>query len=165
MAGPAEGAIPIAHFVAFHLSQIETRDIVAVYLEPTDPANKALPFYLGRGFDQDVLGKKVLVTEDIFTSGGSAQRSVEAVRRAGGDVIGVAGIANRGRVTPEQVGQAPRLTALTDMAGIAMIAWRDLTCPLCDKLEPLRTDIGKGKSWLETPLGKAWLLKGGTTLG
>ena len=51
MAGPAEGAIPIAHFVAFHLSQIETRDIVAVYLEPTDPANKALPFYLGRGFD------------------------------------------------------------------------------------------------------------------
>ncbi len=161
VAGPAQGAIPIAHFVALHLSQLERRDIIAVYLEPEDPTNKASLLNLFRGFNRDVNGKKVLVVDDVFTSGGSALRSVEAVRRAGGNVIGVAGIAYRGRVTVEEVGKISRLTALTDLTGIKMTSWPDSVCPLCNNLVPLRADIGNGRDWLKTPLGRAWLLKGG----
>lgn len=74
-------------------------------------------------------GEKVLIVEDIVTTGGSAAEVVEAVRASGAEVVGVAAIVDRSNV------DLPfRLTALTRV---------DATdhppeeCPMCAEGLPL----------------------------
>ena len=51
-------------------------------------------FELRRGFDLPP-GAKVLMTEDVVTTGLSSREAIEAVRRAGGDVIAEAALVDR----------------------------------------------------------------------
>lgn len=59
-------------------------------------------------------GDRVVVVEDVITTGGSAQRAAEAVRAGGGTVIGVLAVVDReegGRETLERDGLAVRALA------------------------------------------------------
>jgi orotate phosphoribosyltransferase len=59
-------------------------------------------------------GDRVVVVEDVITTGGSAQRAAHAVRAAGGVVLGVLAVVDReegGRETLEQDGLAVRALA------------------------------------------------------
>jgi orotate phosphoribosyltransferase len=51
-------------------------------------------FELRRGFDLPA-GTKVLMVEDVVTTGLSSREAIEAVRRAGGDVIAEAALVDR----------------------------------------------------------------------
>jgi len=51
-------------------------------------------FELRRGFSLD-RGAKVLMIEDVVTTGLSSREAIEAVRNAGGDVIGEAALVDR----------------------------------------------------------------------
>ena len=51
----------------------------------------------------DVAGRRVVVVEDTSTTGGSVLTAVEAVRAAGGEVVGVAVIVDRGTGARERV--------------------------------------------------------------
>ncbi len=56
-------------------------------------------------------GDRVVVVEDVITTGGSALRAAEAVRNAGGQVVGVLALVDReegGREAIEQAGYAVR---------------------------------------------------------
>jgi len=60
-------------------------------------------------------GDRVVVVEDVITTGGSALRAVDAVRRAGGTVGGVLAVVDRqegGRETLERAGLSVRSLAL-----------------------------------------------------
>lgn len=50
---------------------------------------------LRRGFEV-AQGEKILICEDIITTGGSALESASCVERLGGQIVGFAGLANRG---------------------------------------------------------------------
>ena len=54
----------------------------------------------------DVTGRRVLVVEDTSTMGGSALTAVEAVRRAGGEVVAVAVVVDRATGAAERVAEA-----------------------------------------------------------
>ncbi len=54
----------------------------------------------------DVAGRRVLVVEDTSTTGGSALTAVEAVREAGGEVVGVAVVVDRSTGAAEAVAAA-----------------------------------------------------------
>jgi orotate phosphoribosyltransferase len=59
-------------------------------------------------------GDRVVVVEDVITTGGSAQRAAEAIRAAGGVVLGVLAVVDReegGRETLERDGLAVRALA------------------------------------------------------
>jgi orotate phosphoribosyltransferase len=59
-------------------------------------------------------GDKVLVVEDVITSGGSALKAIEAIRGAGGEVLGILAVVDReegGRAALEAAGH--RVVALT----------------------------------------------------
>ncbi len=59
-------------------------------------------------------GDRVVVVEDVITSGGSAKRAIEAVRNGGGEVVGVLAVVDRGqggRATLEGMGMG--VVALT----------------------------------------------------
>jgi orotate phosphoribosyltransferase len=131
--GPAMGGIILAQWTGHHLG------IPAVYAEKTDGG-----MALRRGYDRLVAGRRVLVVEDILNTGGSVKDAVAAVRAAGGDVVAVAALVNRGGVTASDVG-VPALVALLD---VALDAWDAEACPLCRAGVPVNTDVGKGREFL-----------------
>lgn len=60
-------------------------------------------------------GDRVVVIEDVITTGGSALRAVEAIRAAGGDIRGVLALVDReegGREALERAGLSVRALAL-----------------------------------------------------
>jgi orotate phosphoribosyltransferase len=67
-------------------------------------------------------GDRVVVIEDVITTGGSAQRAIEAVRAAGGTVLGVLAVVDReegGRDALEQGGIAVRaLATLSEIVAV-----------------------------------------------
>jgi orotate phosphoribosyltransferase len=64
---------------------------------------------------------RVIVVEDVFTTGGSALKAVEAVRQAGGTVVGVLGVVDRdegGIAAIEKTGLAARaLVSIHELSG------------------------------------------------
>jgi orotate phosphoribosyltransferase len=132
--GPAMGGIILAQWTGHHLG------IPAVYAEKAPEGGMVLR----RGYDHMVRGRRVLVVEDILNTGGSVRDAVAAVHRAGGDVVAVGALVNRGGVTAADVG-APALYALLD---VTLDAWDAAACPLCRDGVPINTDVGKGREFL-----------------
>ena len=102
VAAPALGGIILSQWVAFHLSKLKDKEILGVYTEKTP--DKQMIFT--RGYDKLVKGKKVLVIEDLTTTGGSVKKVVDTVKAAGGNVVAVCVMVNRDpeHVTSEVVG-------------------------------------------------------------
>ena len=72
--------------------------------------------------------ERVLVVEDIVTTGGSAREVVEAVREAGGTPIGVGVLIDRGDpARPPDLGAPLRSLVRLDVA-----SWDPDECPLCE---------------------------------
>jgi orotate phosphoribosyltransferase len=103
------------------------------------------PSLLKRGFDKRIPGSKVLVVEDVLTSGGSARRTIEVVSELGGEVIGLGVLCNRGNVQPDAVSNIP-ITAILD---VQMRMYPEEDCPFCAAGTPVRTDFGKGAEFLK----------------
>lgn len=139
--GPALGGITLSFKVAEHFSAMKGEEILACYTEE-DKGEKVFR----RGFGNFVSGKRVLVVEDITTTGASAKKTVEAARNAGGEVVGVGLLCNRnpGKVTAEFLG-VPELYTLTV---IPLESWSAEECSLCQQGLPVNTEIGKGREWL-----------------
>jgi orotate phosphoribosyltransferase len=85
IAGPTTGGIILAHEVG---RQLELR---AVYAERVE-GGRGREFR--RGFELGS-GERVLVVDDIMTTGGSVQETIAAVRTAGAVVVGAAVLVNR----------------------------------------------------------------------
>ena len=143
VAGPTIGGVILAQWVAYHLTQLGT-PVLAIYAEEQLDAAGTKQRVFRRGYDQHLPNKRVLIVEDILTTGQSARAVVDAVVAGGGIPIGVAALCNRGSVTAEQLG-VPRLVALTNLA---LEAWDAATCPLCAAGVPINTSVGKGAAFL-----------------
>lgn len=78
--------------------------------------------------------EKVLVVEDVVTTGGSAREVVELVTRAGGEVVGVGALLDRGDPArpPDLLGVPLRALVKLDVS-----SWEPAECPLCAANEPL----------------------------
>jgi len=142
VAAPAIGGVVLAHWTAYHLSS-HSRPVRAVYAEK-DTAGK---FVLRRGFPDVVKSRKVLVVEDILTTGGSASAVIEAVRQAGGHVVGLSAICDRGGVQIQDLGHPPRFFALSRLP---LDSWPATDCPLCAKGVPVNVEVGKGREFLSS---------------
>jgi len=102
-------------------------------------------FVIKRGYDKLVAGKKVLIVEDVLTTGGSVKKVVEAVRAIGGEVVAVAALCNRGKVTSQMIGDVPELFSLINLD---LQMYDETDCPLCQNNIPVNTNVGKGKEFL-----------------
>ena len=132
--GPALGGIILSQWTAHHLGAL------AVYAEKLPGGGLALR----RGYDRIVAGRRVLVVEDIVTTGGSVRQTVAAVRAAGGEVTRVTALCNRGGITAADLG-VPAFSALVTLS---LDSWEAASCPLCRDGVPVNTDIGKGREFL-----------------
>lgn len=141
--GPAVGGAILAQLVAGHLiswSKTMRGDVRAAFADKTADGGYAF----ARGYDAAIAGKRVLLVEDILTTGGSVRKVADAARAAGAHVVGAVALVNRGGVTAETVG-VPTLSSLVDLS---FPSWDETSCPLCAGGVPVRTDLGKGKDFL-----------------
>lgn len=119
VAGPTTGGIIISYEVA---RQLGVRGIFA------EKAAQGRTF--SRGFWVGP-GERTLVVDDVLTTGGSIREVVEAVRRAGGQPVGVGVLVDRtgGRT---EFG-LPFFACLT----LDVASYDPATCPLCAQQVPL----------------------------
>lgn len=138
--GPVLGGIILAQRTADVFCDPRHR-CEALYAEKDGQGRYALK----RGYGKRVTGKRVLVVEDILTTGASAHLTIEAVRVCGGEVIGVAALVNRGSITAKGLGDVPVLHTLLDLT---LDAWSEDRCPLCEHNVPIDGSVGRGAEFL-----------------
>jgi orotate phosphoribosyltransferase len=116
---PALGGVIIGHEVGRALG------VRALFAERQDGA-----LMLRRGF---VLGEtdRVLVIEDVVTTGGSTRETMQVATAAGGQVVGAASIVDR---SAGRTGLSVPFYALLD---IDLPTYEPDTCPLCAKGLPV----------------------------
>ena len=116
---PALGGVVIGQEVARGLN---TR---AIFVERRDGT-----MALRRGFKLQ-LGERVLIVEDVVTTGRSTRETIEVVRGAGAQVVGVGAIVNRG-------GPAVSLDVdLQTLVSLPLPTYKPQDCPLCSNNESL----------------------------
>ncbi len=140
VAGPSLGGIILSQWVAHHLSIMTGSEVLGVYTEKTPEKNQIFT----RGYDKHVQGKKVLVVEDITTTGGSVRKVVDSVKAAGGEVVGVCVMVNRNADINESIVGGPYHA----LAFIQADAYDEGECPLCAQNVPINTEVGKGREYL-----------------
>lgn len=140
---PAVGGIILSQWIAHHLTEMSQREVLAVYAEKSGTEAE---FVIKRGYDKLISGKRVLVVEDILTTGGSVKKVVKLVKLAGATVVGVAAICNRGGISADQLGAVPELFSLVK---ISLDSWEEKNCELCAKNIPINTSVGKGAEFVK----------------
>ncbi len=126
VAAPALGGILIGNAVAY---AIGCRFLFA------ERSDGAMVFRRGQAVNA---GERVLVVEDVITTGGSASEVIALSEEEGATVIGVGALVDRSEEPPPF-----RLEALLR---IAAKTWDAGNCPLCARGEPLHTPGSRGMS-------------------
>ena len=138
--GPAVAAAILSQWTAYHLTEIVGHEVYSTYADKDGQGG----FIIKRGYDALINGKKVLIVEDLTTTGGSVKKVLAAAKAAGAEVVGVGVLCNRGHVTAEQVG-TPRLESLVQ---IELDSWEGEGCDLCGRGIPVNVDVGHGRDFL-----------------
>lgn len=139
--GPALGGIILSTWTAYHLTQMEGREVLGVYTDKDENKNQIFT----RGYGNLIPGKNILVVEDITNTGGSAKKVVDTVKAAGGNVVGVCVMVNRDpSITNETVG-AP----FEALATFPAEAWDEAELPERIKARPVNTNVGHGKKYMD----------------
>ena len=99
------GAVPIAGAIA-QLSFLKGRPIAAFFVRKKPKEHGAKLSVEGLAPGQTLKGKRVVVVEDVTTTGGSALKAVEAVKDAGGEVAFVLTMVDREEGATEAFRQA-----------------------------------------------------------
>ncbi len=111
--GPVTGGILLAHEVGKALG---TR---AIFTERVDGK-----MALRRGFRIEA-GERVLVVEDIITTGGSVDEVIEVIKAQGGIIAGVGVLVNRSG------GKASFDAPLESLLNLTIPTYRQEDCPMC----------------------------------
>lgn len=139
--GPATGGMIVAEWTAHELGAL------SIFTEH-DPSEQSEAlrgrFVLRRGYDHIVSGKRVLVVDDIVNTGLSLRQTADAVRGAGGQVIGAACLVSRGNVDNTELG-VERFTYLLEYK---IPVWPASECKLCRAGVPINTQYAHGREYL-----------------
>ncbi len=119
VAGPALGGIIMAYEVARALG------VPNIFSEREDGK-----MTFRRGFRVEA-GQKVLVVEDVVTTGGSVKEVIGLVRAAGGEVVGV------GSVVDRSGGKADFGVPFHALMTLEATNWKEEDCPLCKEGVPI----------------------------
>jgi orotate phosphoribosyltransferase len=179
---PAVGGIALSQWTAYHLTNFgdPNHEVLSTYAERDETSLlnaeeyshsiglsscrtiylevgeelvvKKPQFVLKRGYAQLVAGKRVLIVEDILTTGGTVAKVVQATKAALGEVVGVGALCNRGNVTAQML-DVPKLHSLLD---VRLDSWSEEECLShgpCSEGVPVNAQIGKGSQFLARTQG------------
>lgn len=133
--GPAMGGVILSQWTAHHLSKITGKEVLGIYTEKSEGVGQIFT----RGYDQFVKGKRVLVVEDIITTGGSIEKTMQVVKDAGGDLVAACAMVKKTKDLDFE-----------SLAELFVETHEAEKCPLCKNNVPINTEIGHGKKFLAT---------------
>lgn len=139
---PAVGGVILSQWVAYHLTWLRDSEVLGVYAEKDEQSDG---FVIKRGYDKLITRRRVLVVEDVLTTGGTVKKVVEAVRRCEGFVVGVGALCNRGNVSSFDIDVSTLRWLLT----LDLPSWPPDECPLCRDSVPINVDVGHGRDFLQ----------------
>jgi len=113
--GPAMGGIVVSYEVARQLG------VKSIFTERENGA-----MVLRRGFVLEP-GQKVLVVEDVVTTGGSVMEVIEVVKASGAEVVGVGVLVDRSG------GKVDFGVPLKSALNMEIQSWEADACPLCSE--------------------------------
>ena len=148
LCGPATGGLIVAQWTALELG------LPAVFAEHTQPRTAQQlrgEFTFHRGYDRLLAGKRVLVVDDVVNTGLSVRQTAAAVRQAGGEVIAIAALVDRGNVNAESLG-VPDYVYLLEYD---IPDWPAADCPLCQAGVPVNTRYAHGQDFLDAQQQRA----------
>lgn len=125
VAGPTTGGVLLAYEVARHLG------VRSIYAEKQGEGR-----VFRRGFEISP-GERILVVDDVLTTGGSIRQVMDEVRRRGGEVIGVGVLVDRSQQNTDL--GAPLFSCYKTSAP----NYKPEDCPLCAAGMPLE-EPGRG---------------------
>ena len=141
---PATGGIVLSQWVASKLTGLSSgEDVLALYADKEKDEKGEDGFVIKRGYEELLVGKRVLILEDVLNTGDSAKKVVQKVKEAGGIVIGLGALCNRGGVTAETLG----VPTLYSLLNITLSTWPEEECPLCKADVPINTKVGHSKDF------------------
>ena len=120
--GPTTGGVILAFEVARQLG------VQAAYAERTESGESGREFRRGTTFGP---GSRVLVVDDILTTGGSLRETLAALRAHPVELTGVAVLVDRSGGTVD-VG-----VPIVALATMEVASWEAADCPLCSRGVPL----------------------------
>jgi orotate phosphoribosyltransferase len=138
---PALGGIILSQWTAYHLSKLKGKEVLGIYTEKDTEKNQVFT----RGYDTFIKGKRVLVIEDLTTTGGSVLKVVNTVKAAGGKVVAVSVMVNR---NPDTVNESMMGAPFNSLGVLKAEAFEQNECPLCAKGVAINTTVGHGKKYL-----------------
>jgi orotate phosphoribosyltransferase len=127
VAGPTTGGVILAYEVARQLG------VNAVYAERGPQGGRILR----RGFEVKA-GQRVLIVDDVVTTGGSVHEMIDCISGGGGKVIGVGVLADRTGGAADL--RVPFYACLT----VDFPSYEASACPLCAERIPLQAQRGSG---------------------
>jgi len=140
--GPAVGGIPLSQWTAHHLSEITGRTVLSVFTEKTPDNGQALK----RGYDALVKGKRVLAIEDTVTTGGSVKKTIDAVKKAGGNLVQLTILVNR---EPANVTTSTFGVPMNALADLPSESFAENEIPEWLKKIPINATLGHGAQYLK----------------
>lgn len=146
--GPSVGGIILSQWTAYHLSKLTNKNVLSVFTEKNYDDKEVFdrPQLFKRGYDELVKGKRVLVVEDLTTTGMSVKKVVDQAKEAKGKVVGVFVLLNR---NPEGVNKKLMGAPFYALSVFKADAYDAKSCPLCQKNIPINTTVGHGKEFLK----------------
>lgn len=117
--GPAIGAIQMSYEVSRHLG------VKNIFAEREEGK-----MTLRRGFTIEK-GQKVLIVEDVVTTGGSVREVMDIVRANGGEIVGIGSIVDR---TGGKIDFGVPFAAVISME---VVSYEPDACPLCKQGLPM----------------------------
>jgi orotate phosphoribosyltransferase len=99
------GAVPLAGAIA-QLSWLKGHPIAAFFVRKKPKEHGARLAVEGLAKGESLQGKRVVIVEDVTTTGGSALKAVEAVREAGAEIVLVFTMVDRDEGATEAFAQA-----------------------------------------------------------
>jgi len=120
VAGPTTPGIILAYETARQLG------VRGIFAEKDDSGRRVFR----RGFSIDP-GERVLIVDDIFTTGGSVRDVIDAVDKLGGDIVGVGVLVDR------STGDIDLGVPFFACHTADVVTYRPDECPLCEQGIPL----------------------------
>lgn len=138
IAGPALGGIPLAQMLAQKWLTL-FGEIKMIAIVEKDEAGGYL---LRRGYDQLVRNQRVLMVEDVLTTGKSVGQCIAALQKQQAEVVQIINIWQRGEdIDTHNIPYKPLMKKIFPM-------YDAQDCPLCAAGIPVNTSLGKGQQFL-----------------
>jgi orotate phosphoribosyltransferase len=133
---PASGGTALSQWTAYHLSLLSGKEIFATYAEKSKTQKGE--FQITRDYQKHITSKRVLVLEDVITTGNSAKAVIEKVKDLEGEVVGLGVLCNRSDLTVYDF-NVPKFVSLLKLN---FKSWSADQCPLCKQEIPINKSLG-----------------------